>query len=90
MQLLTLILVGFLIGFLAKLVMPGTGPNGFMITILLGIAGSFVGGYVGKILQSANGRSASFLLAVVGAMLLLGIYRLTMKVERQQPVEKQM
>jgi len=79
MQLLTLVLVGFLIGFLAKLIMPGNQPNGFIITVLLGVAGSFVGGSIGKIFQDANGRLISFLLAVLGAMLLLGIYRLTLK-----------
>jgi len=79
MQILTLILVGFLIGFLAKLIMPGHEPTGFLITVLLGITGSFVGGSIGNILQGANGRLLSFLLAVVGAMLLLGIYRLTLK-----------
>lgn len=79
MQILTMILVGFLIGFLAKLIMPGNEPNGFIITVLLGIAGSFVGGSIGKILQDPNGRVASFLLAVFGALLLLGIYRLTMR-----------
>ena len=79
MQLLTLVLVGFLIGFLAKLIMPGNEPNGFIVTVLLGIAGSFVGGCIGKIFQDANGKLLSFLLAVVGAMVLLGIYRLTMK-----------
>jgi len=79
MQILTLVLVGFLIGFLAKLIMPGNQPNGFIITVLLGVAGSFVGGSIGKIFQDANGRLTSFLLAVLGAMLLLGIYRLTLK-----------
>jgi len=59
--------------------MPGNEPNGFIITVLLGIAGSFVGGSIGKILQDPNGRVASFLLAVFGALLLLGIYRLTLK-----------
>lgn len=79
MQILTLVLVGFLIGFLAKLIMPGNQPNGFIITVLLGVAGSFVGGSIGKIFQDANDRLISFLLAVLGAMLLLGIYRLTLK-----------
>ena len=79
MQILTLILVGFLIGFLAKLIIPGNEPNGFITAVLLGVTGSFVGGSIGNILQGANGKLVSLLLAVLGAMLLLGIYRLSLK-----------
>lgn len=75
-QIIGLIVVGLLVGMVAKLLMPGRDPGGFIITILLGIAGSFIGGFVGYYLHIGGGWFTSFALAVIGAMLLLGLYRL--------------
>jgi len=79
MQIISLILVGLLVGVIAKLLMPGRDPGGFIITILLGIAGSFIGAFGGRYLHIGAGWFASFALAVIGAMLLLGLYRLLMR-----------
>ena len=79
MQIISLILVGLLVGVIAKLLMPGRDPGGFIITILLGIAGSFIGAFVGSYLHIGAGWFASFAQAVIGAMLLLGLYRLLMR-----------
>lgn len=67
--------VGLIVGAIAKLLMPGPDPGGWFVTILLGIAGSWVGGYVFGLLGLA-GLGASLVGAVLGAMLLLFIYRL--------------
>jgi uncharacterized membrane protein YeaQ/YmgE (transglycosylase-associated protein family) len=80
MGILTWILLGLIVGFLAKLVMPGRDPGGVIITILLGIAGALLGGFVGSAMGmgDVNGiNMGSILLATLGAILLLVIYRLT-------------
>lgn len=75
-----LILFGMVVGIVAKLLMPGRDPGGFIITILLGIAGSVIGGYVGRMLGLYGPNdSAGFFMAILGAIVLLGIYRLTMR-----------
>ncbi|BBB31397.1 GlsB/YeaQ/YmgE family stress response membrane protein [Neptunomonas japonica] len=76
------ILMGFLAGAVAKWLMPGKDPGGCFITIILGIAGGVVGGYLGTILGfgKVNGINlVSFGLATTGAALLLLIYRLIKK-----------
>ena len=73
------ILFGLVAGALAKLIMPGKDPGGILITILLGIAGAIVGGFVGTALGFGSVTGFDFrsmLLAVIGAILLLWIYRL--------------
>jgi uncharacterized membrane protein YeaQ/YmgE (transglycosylase-associated protein family) len=83
MEILYIILVGLVIGAIAKLLMPGKDPGGWIITILLGIAGSFVGTYVGQALNLYRaGEPAGFIGSVIGAMLLLLIYRLVTKQRR--------
>jgi uncharacterized membrane protein YeaQ/YmgE (transglycosylase-associated protein family) len=67
--------VGLVIGVVAKLLMPGPDPGGWFITILLGIAGSWVGSLLIS-LTGLAGNVPSLVAAVVGAMLLLGVYRL--------------
>ena len=75
--LLWTILIGAVIGVVAKLLMPGRDPGGCIITILLGIAGSFVAGYIGKMMGwYAEGEPAGFIFSVIGAMILLLIYRM--------------
>jgi uncharacterized membrane protein YeaQ/YmgE (transglycosylase-associated protein family) len=71
------IVVGFVIGLLAKLFMPGRDPGGFIITVLLGIAGSVIAGFVGRSMGwYAQGQGAGILASIVGAMVLLLIYRM--------------
>lgn len=71
------IFFGLLVGVVAKLLMPGKDPGGFIITILLGIAGAVVGGYIGRGLGwYMEGDPVGFMMAVAGAILLLLIYRM--------------
>jgi uncharacterized membrane protein YeaQ/YmgE (transglycosylase-associated protein family) len=77
---LSLILFGLVVGVIAKLLMPGRDPGGFIITILLGIAGAILGGYVGRLLGFYGpNEGAGFLMALVGSVLLLAIYRMTLR-----------
>jgi uncharacterized membrane protein YeaQ/YmgE (transglycosylase-associated protein family) len=77
MTIIVTLLVGFVVGLIAKILMPGRDPGGFIITILLGIGGAFVGAWMGQNLGwYAPGEPASFLVSVGGAILLLLIYRL--------------
>jgi uncharacterized membrane protein YeaQ/YmgE (transglycosylase-associated protein family) len=70
------ILFGLVVGALAKLVMPGNDPGGIIVTILLGIAGSLVGGFLGRMLGLyERGQAAGFLMSLVGAIVLLALYR---------------
>ena len=75
-DLLSWIVFGLVAGIVAKLLMPGRDPGGFIVTILLGIAGSLLGGYIAKLLGIGGGWLTGFVLAVIGALLLLAIYRL--------------
>ena len=71
------IIIGGLAGGLAKLLMPGRDPGGCIVTILLGIAGAFLAGWIGHSLGwYRTGEGASFFAAVVGAFIILLIYRL--------------
>ncbi len=71
------LIVGLFIGAVAKFLMPGKDPGGCIITTLLGIAGAAVGAYLGQVLGLYQvGEPAGFIGAVLGAMLLLFIYRL--------------
>ena len=76
MGLLYTILIGLVIGVVAKFLMPGRDPGGCIITILLGIAGSFVASFLGQQMGwYAPGQPAGFIFSVIGAMILLLIYR---------------
>jgi len=74
--LLYTILIGLVIGVVAKFLMPGRDPGGCIITILLGIAGSFLAGWIGQQMGYEFGQGASFVFSVIGAMILLLIYRM--------------
>lgn len=77
MHLLWTFLIGLVAGAVAKLLMPGKDPGGWIITALLGIAGAFVATFLGKALGwYAIGQRAGFLGAVIGAIALLAVYRL--------------
>jgi uncharacterized membrane protein YeaQ/YmgE (transglycosylase-associated protein family) len=70
------ILFGLIVGVVAKLLMPGRDPGGMIVTILLGIAGAVVAGFLGRALGWYEaGEAAGFIAATVGAILLLFIYR---------------
>jgi uncharacterized membrane protein YeaQ/YmgE (transglycosylase-associated protein family) len=82
MGILSWIVMGLIVGLLAKFIMPGKDPGGIFITILIGIAGAFVGGFIGSFLGlgAVTGFNiGSFLLAVGGAVLLLVVYRVIKK-----------
>jgi uncharacterized membrane protein YeaQ/YmgE (transglycosylase-associated protein family) len=75
-----LILFGLVVGVIAKLLMPGRDPGGVIVTILLGIAGSLLGSYVGRAMGLYGpGQGAGFLMALLGAVLLLVLYRLAFR-----------
>ena len=74
------ILIGFVVGLLAKFFTHGPGPRGFFLTAALGIAGSLIATFLGRALGwYAAGQSAGFIGAFVGAIVLLGIYHLIVK-----------
>lgn len=76
MGLLWTLVVGLVVGMLAKLFMPGRDPGGVIVTMLLGIAGAFLASYLGKALGYYNPTEAPGIIAsVLGAMLLLLLYR---------------
>jgi len=71
------IIIGGIAGGIAKLLMPGKDPGGCIITVLLGIAGAFVAGWLGQALGWYKaGEGAGFVAAIVGAFILLAIYRI--------------
>ena len=77
MGILSWIVFGLVVGIIAKLLMPGRDPGGFIVTILLGIAGALVAGFLGRAVGWYQpGDGAGFIAAVVGAFLILLIYRL--------------
>ena len=76
MGILGWILFGLIAGIIAKLVMPGRDPGGFIVTILLGIAGAFLGGFLGRAMGFyGEGETAGMLMSILGAIILLVIYR---------------
>ena len=76
MSILWTLLIGLVIGAVAKFLMPGKDPGGIIVTMLLGVAGSFVATYLGKALGLyRDGSTAGFIMSVIGAMILLFIYR---------------
>lgn len=75
MHILVTVIIGLLVGIVAKLLMPGRDPGGFIITALLGIVGAIVATYLGRALGLYGpGESAGFIGAVIGAVVLLAIY----------------
>lgn len=80
MGILSWILFGLVVGVIAKLLMPGRDPGGFIITILLGIAGALVGGFAGRAMgfYDAN-EGAGWLMSILGAIILLALYRMMVR-----------
>ena len=80
MGILGWILFGLIVGALAKLVMPGRDPGGIIVTMLLGIAGAVLGGFTGRALGLyREGEAAGFLMSLVGAIVLLALYRMMVR-----------
>ena len=76
MHIIWMLLIGLVIGALAKLVMPGKDPGGIIITMLIGVAGSVLAGMLGQSVGwYAQGQSAGFIASILGALLLLALYR---------------
>lgn len=78
MSIIATIVVGLIVGAIAKLLMPGRDPGGFIITILLGIAGAFLGTFVGRALWAGPNYQAGWIMSILGAIILLALYRLIM------------
>lgn len=77
MSYLWMIIIGLIVGALAKLIMPGRDPGGILITIVIGIIGSFIAGFLGRSLGWYNeGEPVGFIASVIGAIILLFLYRM--------------
>jgi uncharacterized membrane protein YeaQ/YmgE (transglycosylase-associated protein family) len=77
MNVLTTLLVGLVVGALAKFIMPGRDPGGIIVTMLLGIAGAFVGTLVGRTMGLYGpDQAAGWIMSIIGAILLLALYRM--------------
>ena len=80
MEYVWMIIIGLIVGTIAKFLMPGKDPGGFIVTILIGIIGAIVAGYLGRMLNwYGPGESAGFIGSLIGAILLLFVYRLVTK-----------
>jgi uncharacterized membrane protein YeaQ/YmgE (transglycosylase-associated protein family) len=79
MHLLGQALFGLVVGALAKLIMPGQDPGGIIITMLLGVVGSMLGTFVGRALWGGADYSAGWITSILGAIVLLAIYRAVKK-----------
>jgi uncharacterized membrane protein YeaQ/YmgE (transglycosylase-associated protein family) len=80
MWILSWILFGLVVGVIAKLLMPGRDPGGFIITILLGIAGALVGGFIGRAMGFYGpDEAAGWLMSILGAIVLLALYRMMVR-----------
>jgi uncharacterized membrane protein YeaQ/YmgE (transglycosylase-associated protein family) len=77
-------LIGLVVGALAKFIMPGKDPGGILITMIIGIAGSFLGTFLGRLVgHYQDGESAGFIMSLIGAVILLWIYHF---IKRRQTV----
>jgi len=76
MGLIWQMLFGLVVGAVAKLLMPGRDPGGMIVTMIIGLVGATIGSLIGRILWGGPGYRAGWILSILGAMLLLWIYRL--------------
>ena len=80
MGILSWILFGLVVGVIAKLLMPGRDPGGFIVTILLGIAGALFGGFVGRAMGFyGENQGAGWIMSILGAIVLLVLYRMMVR-----------
>lgn len=86
MSILGWIVLGLIVGALAKLIMPGKDPGGFIVTILIGIVGSILGGFIGRAIfhEGLTGffHLRTWILGLIGSLILLGIWRLVSRRSR--------
>jgi uncharacterized membrane protein YeaQ/YmgE (transglycosylase-associated protein family) len=79
MDILLWIVFGLVVGIVAKLLMPGPDPGGIFLTIVLGVVGALLGGWLGRVMGLyQEGEAAGFIMAVVGAVIVLALYRLVL------------
>jgi uncharacterized membrane protein YeaQ/YmgE (transglycosylase-associated protein family) len=77
MSIIWAIVIGFIVGLIAKALMPGRDPGGFIVTVLLGIVGAVVATFIGQAMGLyAQGQSAGWIASVIGAIIVLAIYRM--------------
>jgi uncharacterized membrane protein YeaQ/YmgE (transglycosylase-associated protein family) len=82
LHIMWMLLIGLVVGAIAKFMMPGRDPGGFAVTMLLGVAGAFVAGFIGRMLGLyGTDQSAGLIMSTLGAILLLGLYRLIIRHE---------
>lgn len=78
MHILWMLIIGLIIGAIAKLIMPGKDPGGIIVTMLLGVAGALIAGFLGRAVGwYREGEPAGFIASILGAIVLLAIYRMT-------------
>lgn len=76
-HLLWVVIIGLIVGVIAKFILPGDNPGGFIATVLIGIAGSFLGTFLGRAIgHYGPDQSAGFIMSLLGALILLAIYHL--------------
>lgn len=86
MGFITAILIGFIVGLLARAIMPGKDAMGIILTILLGIGGALIGKYIGQFLgMYKENEPAGFIMSIVGALILLFIYNLVVRKKDSAP-----
>ena len=79
MDILLWIVFGLVVGLVARLIMPGRDPGGIILTVGLGIVGAMLGGWLGRVMGLyREGEAAGFITAVLGAIIVLGLYRLVL------------
>ena len=77
MAILSWIVFGLVVGIIAKLLMPGRDPGGFIVTTLLGVAGALIGGFIGRAMGFyGESQGAGWLMSIAGAIILLALYRM--------------
>ena len=76
MEFIWMLIIGLSAGAIAKLIMPGKDPGGIIITMLLGVAGAFLGGFLFRALGFGGDGAAGLIGAIIGALILLALYRL--------------
>ena len=80
MSIVWMLVVGLIVGAIAKLLMPGRDPGGMLVTMMLGVAGALVAGFLGRALGwYREGQPAGILASIIGAILILALYRLFAK-----------
>ena len=83
LHLLWVIIIGLIAGAIAKLIMPGKDPGGFIVTIVLGVVGALLATFIGRLVGWYKaGESGGLIAGIIGAVILLAIYRL---IKKQKP-----